>query len=541
MSFKPRNFREWCNNIIPVLPQVYGDELSYYETLCKVVKGLELIGENSEDNSNKIKELKEYIDNYFKTVNIDDEIKENLKIMGETGQLQKFLNAYELFEKKCVFFGDSLFWGDSGDATHSAVETPIPKYIKEITGCNSINYAKKSATMSTYLDTIGNTLKNQLEKSDLTNVDYVFIEFFTNDMSKGVPFGSIESNDWNTYCGALNNAINYISKISPKATIFVMGITPSERYFNKNHNVYRTIIDSYNECLINVCKKMNVKYINLLNCGINRSNFNTFSPDGTHFNQDGYNKLALCILQNLGGNNVPIADGINMFNKYMYPSYDTENNYAIIINSDEKTYASYANANVAPGLYKIRFKYKCRCDLYDTHNYYLGIHIKVGQEFFASPIGIINGTGEINIITYLTNELSGLLTFRKVSNVPDLTVEYLTISNLEIIPITGEINIPIQYDCVNTIKDYYDGYIRIRRDEGGVINVLCNGKALQDIPQYTAFIASSSLRHIINVPDTVYFTIFNGSNANRGQLTKAGIACQAVIKRGSTISFSFSF
>lgn len=38
MSFKPKNFREWCNHTIPVLPQVYGDELSYYELLNKVIE-----------------------------------------------------------------------------------------------------------------------------------------------------------------------------------------------------------------------------------------------------------------------------------------------------------------------------------------------------------------------------------------------------------------------------------------------------------------------------------------------------------------------
>ena len=44
MSFKPRNFREWCNYTIPVLPQVYGDELSYYELLNKVVEKLNAVG-----------------------------------------------------------------------------------------------------------------------------------------------------------------------------------------------------------------------------------------------------------------------------------------------------------------------------------------------------------------------------------------------------------------------------------------------------------------------------------------------------------------
>ena len=38
MSFKPRNFREWCNHTIPVLPQVYGSVIMpYYNKLYKAI------------------------------------------------------------------------------------------------------------------------------------------------------------------------------------------------------------------------------------------------------------------------------------------------------------------------------------------------------------------------------------------------------------------------------------------------------------------------------------------------------------------------
>ena len=58
MSFKPRNFREWCNYTIPVLPQVYGEELSYYELLNKVVEKLNAIGIT-------VNELIDYVNTYF--------------------------------------------------------------------------------------------------------------------------------------------------------------------------------------------------------------------------------------------------------------------------------------------------------------------------------------------------------------------------------------------------------------------------------------------------------------------------------------------
>ena len=71
MSFKPRNFREWCNHTIPVLPQVYGDELSYYEVICKCVDYINNLIENDKAISNDVEQLKqemkqvqEWIDNY---------------------------------------------------------------------------------------------------------------------------------------------------------------------------------------------------------------------------------------------------------------------------------------------------------------------------------------------------------------------------------------------------------------------------------------------------------------------------------------------
>lgn len=531
------NFELYCQKVLPL---VYDDSLSYYEAICKLAKGLEILNSDNTEIRKEITELKEYVDNYFKTVDIYDEIRENLENLGETGQLQKFLNAYMLYNKKCVFLGDSLFWGDSGNSEHTAVSTPIPNYIKTITGCNAVSYARKSATMSTYLNTDSNTLKNQLETGNLINADYVFIEFFTNDMVKNVPFGDIDSNDWNTFCGGLNNAINYINSVAPKSTVLVMGITPSNRYFNKTRNNFRTIIDSYNECLINVCKRMNVKYVNLLNCGINRSNFSSFSPDGTHFNQNGYDKLALCILQNLGGNNLTLTDGENKFNNNMYPSYNKINEYAVRLGNENTPYNTYVDTSLKSGLYRIKFKYKCECGVYDAHEYFLGVHVYIGSNFLVSPIGLKNGEGEVNILTNLDKPLTGKLALRSTHNDPSLTVEQITISDFELIPITGDLSMDIMFDADNTITDYYNGYIRVRRTKGGTIDVKCVGKATQDIPAYTPFIKTSALQHIINVSETLYFAMFYGTESARGQLTNSGVACSSVITSGTTIAFSFS-
>lgn len=84
MSFKPRNFREWCNHIIPVLPQVYGDELSYYELLNKVIERLNEIGVT-------INELIDYVNHYFDSLDVQNMINKKLDAMAQDGTLESLI------------------------------------------------------------------------------------------------------------------------------------------------------------------------------------------------------------------------------------------------------------------------------------------------------------------------------------------------------------------------------------------------------------------------------------------------------------------
>lgn len=85
MSFKPRNFREWCNHTIPVLPQVYGDELSYYELLNKVIERCNEIGVT-------INELIDYVNHYFDSLDVQNMINAKLDEMAQDGTLADLIN-----------------------------------------------------------------------------------------------------------------------------------------------------------------------------------------------------------------------------------------------------------------------------------------------------------------------------------------------------------------------------------------------------------------------------------------------------------------
>ncbi len=85
MSFKPRNFREWCNHTIPVLPQVYGDELSYYELLNKVIERCNAV-------SITVNELINYVNHYFDSLDVQQMINDKLDQMAQDGTLAELIN-----------------------------------------------------------------------------------------------------------------------------------------------------------------------------------------------------------------------------------------------------------------------------------------------------------------------------------------------------------------------------------------------------------------------------------------------------------------
>lgn len=89
-------FRYWCQKVLPL---VYDDSLSYYELLCKVVDYLNKTMEDVEtlhgDVTNLHKayvELQSYVNNYFSTLDVQEEINNKLDKMSENGELTKLIS-----------------------------------------------------------------------------------------------------------------------------------------------------------------------------------------------------------------------------------------------------------------------------------------------------------------------------------------------------------------------------------------------------------------------------------------------------------------
>lgn len=92
------HFRYFCQK---VLPAVYDDSLSYYELLCKLTAKINEVIVANEDELEAIKELqdlyvelKNYIDSYFKNLDLQKEIDIKLDEMGANGELSEYISMY---------------------------------------------------------------------------------------------------------------------------------------------------------------------------------------------------------------------------------------------------------------------------------------------------------------------------------------------------------------------------------------------------------------------------------------------------------------
>ena len=83
------NFRGWCQKVLPL---VYDDSLSYYELLCKMIKYINDAIDIGNINAEDMKELKEYVDNFFNNLDVTSEVNAKLDAMAADGTLDNLIN-----------------------------------------------------------------------------------------------------------------------------------------------------------------------------------------------------------------------------------------------------------------------------------------------------------------------------------------------------------------------------------------------------------------------------------------------------------------
>ena len=115
-------FSAWLASNIPA---VYDNTMSYYEELTSLIHYLETVilptlNEDSEavtSLSNLYKELKSYVENYFKNLDVQEEINNKLDQMAETGALETIIvNYFKTFQIDYETFG-AVGDGETDDYT----------------------------------------------------------------------------------------------------------------------------------------------------------------------------------------------------------------------------------------------------------------------------------------------------------------------------------------------------------------------------------------------------------------------------------------
>lgn len=164
-------FRYFCNM---VLPAVYGDELSYYELLCKVTEYLNETMSNVNDLNDNMKsfyewmqQLQNWIDEYFDNLDVQQEINQKLDEMAENGQLQaimeRFFSRYDQLlveEKKAREQGDAKLSAQIANIIAHNDDTEGNSELIDIrTGFDGTTYATAGAAVRGQTRQIANDIK----------------------------------------------------------------------------------------------------------------------------------------------------------------------------------------------------------------------------------------------------------------------------------------------------------------------------------------------------------------------------------------------
>lgn len=204
-----------------------------------------------------------------------------------------------LFEKECLFVGDSLCSASQDDKVDGL--RGWARRVKELSGAISTNCGSGGSAFSTIrLDKPNEhtyqIIYKQLTKSDKKDFDYVLIEGGTNDAWETAPIGTVTEDfnpaffDLSTYAGGLEMAIyTAVKEYGNKAAI---GYLMAYQMPRNKKGVVATKMNDYYTVGKEICEKWNITYFDMYNhTEINKKldpEGIEHVPDGTHADASGY-------------------------------------------------------------------------------------------------------------------------------------------------------------------------------------------------------------------------------------------------------------
>ena len=205
---KVESFRFWCQKVLPL---VYDDSLSYYELLCKVVVYLNntiadvnTLGTDVDNLNKAFIKLQDYVNNYFSTLDVQEEINKKLDEMVEDGTFDKLLskivagvvNIKAIGAKGDGVNNDTIYFQKAID-TNQIIFVPNGTYLIDELHFNTERLQVIGAT---------NTFINSSANWDLKDISNVYIKNITMTNARIIIYSDYSNlRDKNMY---LENVLN---------------------------------------------------------------------------------------------------------------------------------------------------------------------------------------------------------------------------------------------------------------------------------------------------------------------------------------------
>lgn len=255
---------EKVTNIFPrfmckVLPLAFDESMSYYECICALLKKvnecINTLNNNSDsvtELQNKYIELKDYVDNYFTNLDVQEEINNKLDSMVTDGTLDALIQNY--FDKL-----ENVQFITNGFIPNS--------YSQDI---HIIKYNNKNILIDTGSDLNYNAIKDFIDSLNIIHFDYVFITHYHGDhmgnLKKLIELNYINNNT-EVYMPVEVTKFNIEDNIADFKAFFseynIKYQVPTNdtkikiknldiSFYNCNPVVSDEIYNYYNECSVNI-------------------------------------------------------------------------------------------------------------------------------------------------------------------------------------------------------------------------------------------------------------------------------------------------
>ena len=131
------------------------------------------------------------------------------------------------------------------------------------------------------------------------SADAIVVFGGTNDYGHGdAPFGTLDSEDKYTFCGAVNSLINALKQNFPKSKLIFM--TPIHRLNEAQPAMPNSRkLEDYANAILSICKNHNVAVIDLFKINPLDPTDTEMVPDGLHPNDKGHAIMAQVIAEEL--------------------------------------------------------------------------------------------------------------------------------------------------------------------------------------------------------------------------------------------------